>query len=328
MGQGADRISSRLLAYLRDQLDDPRLEIVSTPQAILGGNQSSVYRFELAGARDDLSKPLVLRLNPREDPAAIAWQGPLQNALAREGLPVPRVHFVGTDRSILGGPFLIMDLLHGEPLIRFPGILHQTLGRAHAELHGVDPGFLIRALNEQGVPDARYRITSQVEWLRDRSIRAPWIRDGLGWIVENRPPEPSALALCHRDFHALNVLVQDGTVSGILDWGGLLIADPAFDVANTIMLLTIPGRHLMGSDAKLRAEPYLASYRSHRPLDDANLGYYGVLRCLTALVRGFLGAPIYQHPRVVEDLAAYVREISGVEIPILTPSHPGRAQGV
>ena len=70
------------------------------------------------------------------------------------------------------------------------------------------------------------------------------MREGLRWLVEHRPAEPARLSICHRDFHALNVLFADGEVTGIVDWGGLLVADPVFDVANTVMLLTIPGRLL------------------------------------------------------------------------------------
>ena len=77
----------------------------------------------------------------------------------------------------------------------------------------------------------------------------------------------------------IRLLFQDGEVTGILDWGGLLITDPAFDVANTRMLLTIPGKHLtddfreLGAgvdssewDSELSTERYLAAYRTIRPL--------------------------------------------------------------
>ena len=59
--------------------------------------------------------------------------------------------------------------------------------------------------------------------------------------------------------------------------------------------------------------------RSRRALDATNLGYYGVARCLTVLVRGFLGAKIYQHPLVIRDLVANIRETAGIEIAVPAP---------
>jgi hygromycin-B 4-O-kinase len=47
----------------------------------------------------------------------------------------------------------------------------------------------------------------------------------------NRCPEERALV--HGDFGANNVLVNQGSVSGVLDWEQALVGDPLYDVANT-----------------------------------------------------------------------------------------------
>ena len=70
------------------------------------------------------------------------------------------------------------------------------------------------------------------------------VKRRIDWLLENRPPEPERLAVCHGDFHPLNILVQDGIVTGVLDWPGFIIADPALDIANTIVLSTIPFKHI------------------------------------------------------------------------------------
>jgi len=44
------------------------------------------------------------------------------------------------------------------------------------------------------------------------------------------------------------------------------------------------------------------------------LDYHGIIRCVTALVLGVLGATIYQRPLVVRDRVAFVREISGIQV--------------
>jgi aminoglycoside phosphotransferase (APT) family kinase protein len=109
----------------------------------------------------------------------------------------------------------------------------------------------------------------------------------------------------------------------VLDWPGFAIADPVFDVANSIVLITIPSKHLaapMGDfspvDWDLMADLYLAAYRAHRSLDDTNLAYYRVRRCVMALVQGFEGQKVWQHPLIVRDLLAYILDITGIQIPV------------
>ena len=46
------------------------------------------------------------------------------------------------------------------------------------------------------------------------------------------PRCPEEHALVHGDFGANNVLVHDGSVSGVLDWESALVGDPLYDVAN------------------------------------------------------------------------------------------------
>jgi hygromycin-B 4-O-kinase len=49
-------------------------------------------------------------------------------------------------------------------------------------------------------------------------------------LVERCPEER---ALVHGDFGSNNLLVQDGVVSGVLDWEGAMVGDALHDVANT-----------------------------------------------------------------------------------------------
>ena len=95
-----------------------------------------------------------------------------------------------------------------------------------------------------------------------------WIHSAVDWLFEHRPSEQARLAICHGDFHPFNIVYADGKITGILDGGG--IADPAYDVGNTLVLLAIPFRHLAASmgfssiDFDLMADLYLRAYRTHR----------------------------------------------------------------
>ena len=317
-------ISDKLIAYIRDKLNNPEIEYLSPLAQLQGGYETSTYRFKLKCVGDEYSQFLVLRLYPQFYGTQNAiWESTVQNVLAGEGYPAAKVHFVCTDMSILGGAFFVMDYIPGQPLMFTPPeTVPELLGKTHAALHKIDPKPLIKTLQKQDIDEYGYSLNSGFDWLNNRASKLPWIREGVSWLIENRPPEPERLAVCHGDFHALNILVNDGVVTGVLDWG-FRIADPVFDVANTIVLTTIPAKYLSTSmegfssvDWDLAAELYLSEYQTHKELDRTNLDYYRVRRCLMALVQGFEGQKVWQHPMIVRDLVSYIQIITGIQITV------------
>jgi aminoglycoside phosphotransferase (APT) family kinase protein len=331
--QDATTLPDRLMSYLRAELGNPALEYASPLTRLQGGYETSTYRFELDSAPDELSRPLVLRLYPEfYGPHNAIWESTVQNVLAGQGYPVARAYLVCTDMTVLGRAFYIMDCLPGQPLVAAPmESVPGLLGQTHAELHDIDPAPLIRALHDQGIAERDYRLASRFEELRHRAADLPWIAPGVHWLLANRPPEPERLSVCHGDFHPTNLLYADGRVTGVLDWPGFAIADPAFDVANSLMLITIPVRHMAASmpafasiDWEGVADLYLAAYRAHRPLDGTNLDYYRVRRCMLALVEGFEGQQVWQHPGIVSDLLAYILELTGIRISV--PPRPSATE--
>jgi aminoglycoside phosphotransferase (APT) family kinase protein len=204
-------------------------------------------------------------------------------------------------------------------------IIPELMGKTQAKLHQIDPQPLINRLKEQGVSEYSFSLNSRFDWLKDRAGKLPWVREGVSWLIDKRPPEPGRLAICHGDFHALNILVEGGKVSGVLDWPGFAITDPAFDVAITILLTTIPAKHLTTSmegfpsvDWEAVAESFLSAYRSQKPLDSTNLDFYRVQRGVMALVQGYEGQKVWQHPLIVADLVGMIHQITGVQITVPT----------
>jgi aminoglycoside phosphotransferase (APT) family kinase protein len=316
-------LSDKLISYLRAKLGNPTIDFAAPLTRLQGGYETSTYRFELDRASGELSGPLVLRLYPQFYGMRNAiWESTVQNVLAGEGYPVAQVHVVCTDTSILGGAFFIMDHLPGQLLATAPReSVPGLLGKTHAELHNIDPAPLIKALSDKGIAERDYRLTSRFDWLGDRADQLGWIRQGVNWLLDNRPPEPERLFVCHGDFHPFNILYDEGKVTGVLDWPGFAIADPVFDVANSIVLITIASKHLAASmgdfssvDWDLMADLYLAAYRAHRPLNDTNVDYYRVRRCVLALVQGSEGQKVWQHPLIVRDLLAYILDVTGIQI--------------
>jgi aminoglycoside phosphotransferase (APT) family kinase protein len=199
----------------------------------------------------------------------------------------------------------------------------ELLGRSHAALHALDPAPLIDALAQRGIGQGSWGLDARFGWLEGKALVHEWVRDVVEWLIAHRPPEPKRIAVCHDDFHPLNILVEDGRVTGVLDWPGFLIADPALDVADTLVLIAIPTKHLgpalgmpalASVDTDLLARRYLDAYRAEQPLDGARLEYYRARRCVHALIQGAEGQAVWQHPGIVGDLVELIRGVTGIEV--------------
>jgi aminoglycoside phosphotransferase (APT) family kinase protein len=312
-----ERISDDLLAYLRAELSAQALAYQTPLTQMQGGYETCSFRFQLDGAPDQFSGPLVLRLYPAFYGSTNAeWESAVQNLLADQGYPVARIPLTCADASVLGGAFYLMELLPGELMIGArPETIPGLLGRAHARLHDIDPAPLIRALEERGFDERRYHIVGRLAWLEEQRAAYAWLAEAVGWLLDHRPPEPERLSVCHGDFHPMNLLVQEGRVSGVLDWPGFLIADPALDVANTITLMATSGKHLLRiAQWEMLIQAYLAAYEAQRPLDRTHLDYYRARRCVGALAEGARGQEVWRQPPVVQDLVDLVEQVTGIRV--------------
>jgi aminoglycoside phosphotransferase (APT) family kinase protein len=312
-----EQIADALIAYLRVELDAPAIRYDTPLTQMEGGYETYTYRFRPGGVSGELAQTLVLRIYPQlygTDRAV--WESTIQNALADVGYPAPRAYLTCTDTSVLGGAFFIMQFLPGELMITAPPeSIPGMLGRTHAALHDIDPEPLLQSLREQGFNESRYNLGGRLDWLRIGASKHPWLGDGVDWLLTNRPPEPERISMCHGDFHPLNILVQDGEVTGVLDWPGFIVTDPLFDVANTIILTMISAKHILSlTEWEIVIGMYLDAYRAQRPLDLKHLDYYKARRCIVALMEGADGHNVWQNPLIVRDLTACVHSVAGIRI--------------
>jgi aminoglycoside phosphotransferase (APT) family kinase protein len=288
----------RLLEYLRGELTDPALEYAEPPVAISGGYDTEILAFRLRRAPAEWSRPLILRrLGPAHDPTRALRERDIQNAVAGLGFPAPRVLAASADPDALDGAFLIMERMPGRPMLEVRKIgVAAVLSRTQLRLHALDAGPLLRAAGRTGGGDAM-----TFDGLLDqfgRRIAARSIH-GLGraldWLTAHRPAEAARPVICHGDFHPQNILMEDGVVTGVIDWPNALVADAAYDVATTRIILalvplelsTLPAvaRVLLSAARPLLLARYLAGYRRGRPIDGRALGYYEAAACMRQLIR-------------------------------------------
>jgi aminoglycoside phosphotransferase (APT) family kinase protein len=174
------------------------------------------------------------------DPLVIRWCDPrLWGAVGREhvrrealacrllagsGLPVPRLVGSDVDGVSAGGPANLMTWRSGRVrLERLGSAAITTLAglavAVHRQAVPVDlrpPTFSFRGPARPQVPDWAHR--SGV-WRRAIDV----------WAAG---PPPTPYGLLHRDFHLSNVLWQEDTVTGLIDWAETSWGPPDLDVAH------------------------------------------------------------------------------------------------
>jgi aminoglycoside phosphotransferase (APT) family kinase protein len=295
----AASIDDALIGYARS-LWGAAAGYAEPPERITGGFDTTIYGFRLSGVAGQLAQPLIVRIFGAGEGHRAQFEGAVQNALAGIGYPVPRVIAVSTDTDVLGGAFTIMQRMPGRVMLSAllgPRMLgtSATLGRLHARLHAIDPEMLERALADAGMPPSGWIGGYDRGWMRGEmeKARLDGLRDGMEWLESNVPPAPARLAICHGDFHPLNVLLDGRHVSGVLDWAMTQIADPAWDVGATMALfghgpVDLPGPLLrvvgMLRGAMLRR--YVKAYAETMPLDMGAVRYYEAFRLWLFLMEG------------------------------------------
>jgi aminoglycoside phosphotransferase (APT) family kinase protein len=313
-------INEKLLAYLRSELDNQELTYVSMPSPVTGGFDTRIFSFQLKGAPYEVSRPLILRLFRKSSQNRATFESAVQNAVADSGYPAPRVFFTDTDESILGGSFMIMELIPGQTMTNLPlNIIPEMLAKAHLHLHSIDVESVRSALDVVGLRQDRYSFDDRLGWLVE-AIKSPgfeWLQPGLQWIVENRPEDLDRLVVCHGDFHPINILTQEGEVSGVVDWSCFLVCEPAYDIGIVKVLVAVAGSSLFPEVNWAHfINRYYDYYQRECPVDPARIEYYEAFRCLKALFEGAEGHSAFCHPETMRGLSEYFEKITSVSLTI------------
>jgi aminoglycoside phosphotransferase (APT) family kinase protein len=333
-------IAERLLDVLRRHAGMAGIDYAARPVRIHGGYDTRIYVFTLHGAPAALSGPLVLRLQrPDTDPAQARREAAIHGAVAGLGYPCPPVLVAGDAAAGLGGAFLIMprvagrvmlDALWGPGLVRMPDMLAQL----HLALHALDPEPVRHALAAVGVAPERLRVSDVLAGAAQEitAARLDGLRGILEWLTTHRPPEPPAAVVCHGDFHPLNVFVERGRPTGVIDWANLRFGDRAYDVGATLALLThgpvnvpIGLRAVAVLGRRVLVDAYRRSYLRAHAIDPARLRYYEALRTLGLLVEAGIHHRIaagviaprskptaFASRRVLAGAVARIRALTGV----------------
>jgi aminoglycoside phosphotransferase (APT) family kinase protein len=341
-----------LLDYLRSHTACPALAYADAPTRMSGGYDATILTFSLRGVPDQLSGPLVLRLfQANVDAQRAPREAAVQNALAELGYPAPRVFVTEARVEPLGGPFIIMERVPGRPLgsefegLSIKGVRQafdtvRQLPRARREmirlwdeaqtrLQALPVKDFVDRIETAGIASETLTFDANFASLRaaaDESGLAG-LRSAFDWLVHHRPSRSQNQVVCHGDFQPLNVLADDGRLTGVIDWVKTTVADPAFDYGAAIAILATVPIHVPGvlSRAMRAFMNNLARTHSRRcrtlPDGDAALRYYQVYNCLVQMVsvgrsraQGKMTHGAYNSAVGVANLINHVHLLTGIQL--------------
>jgi aminoglycoside phosphotransferase (APT) family kinase protein len=293
-------LEAALLALVERHSGQGALRYARPPTALAGGHWAAIYGFCVAGAPPGFAGELVLRLMPDDERGR--RESVLQQAVAALGFPAPRIRLAGGPEAGLGARFAIMDRAPGGSIAdglstgeraravrRMPRLLGETM----ATLHALDPAPVLAALEQAGWSRVAQGVGGLMQEIGEAIERLALARYDrvLAWLHARRV-EPEWLVICHGDLHGFNVILNEGELSGVVDWTNARVAEPAFDVAYTATLLeqmpiAVPPllRPLLGLVGRRASRQFLESYRLRGSFNADRLRWYEALHALRLLVR-------------------------------------------
>jgi aminoglycoside phosphotransferase (APT) family kinase protein len=218
--------------------------------SLLGtGYETDVFAFSreaVAGEGAGGVQDLVLRVYGGEGTAEKARREfAVMDRLYAAGYPVPRVLGRTRDPSPFGGPYLIMERIHGVSLgLSYWGVpvdqreaSHTVLCRLMVVLHALEGSTILPHSPLAHSPDPYGFIDHEIAMLSDLVSRLegtepPSFREILAWLIAHRATVPCERpSVIHGDFHPGNVLVRADGSAVVIDWSNVRLGDYRMDIA-------------------------------------------------------------------------------------------------
>lgn len=175
----------------------------------------------------------------------VADEASVRQLAESAGVPVPHIHHVCTDESVLGGPFFISIAVEGETVPRrvlrlieqhdnLGSIITRQIGTALADLHSIPESNAPRTLlPDSGLGPIAHALSQVDEGLSELLTPSPAFSFCARWLERNAPIEPAWSTIVHSDVRNGNIIVGQDGLRAILDWEGSRIGDRMEDLAWT-----------------------------------------------------------------------------------------------
>ena len=262
----------RLAAYLADHL--PRFSGPLTVRQFQGGQSNPTYLLTTPTQRFVMrSKPgPVERLLPSAH--AIEREFRIMRALGAQGLPVPQMHLLVEDESVIGRAFYVMEHVEGRifwnptlpelgPTER--GEIYDEMNRVLATLHAVDP----QAAGLSDFGKAGNYFTRQIgrwskQYVASETETIEAMNRLIAWLPEH-VPQGDEVAVVHGDYRLDNLMFHptEPRVVAMLDWELSTLGHPLADLSYQCIAWHIPPggfRGIGGLDLAALGIPSEADY--------------------------------------------------------------------
>lgn len=262
----------RLAPYLADHL--PRFSGPLTVRQFQGGQSNPTYLLTTPTQRFVMrSKPgPVERLLPSAH--AIEREFRIMRALGAQGLPVPQMHLLVEDESVIGRAFYVMEHVEGRifwnptlpelgPTER--GEIYDEMNRVLAALHAVDP----QAAGLSDFGKAGNYFTRQIgrwskQYVASETETIEAMNRLIAWLPEH-VPQGDEVAVVHGDYRLDNLIFHptEPRVVAMLDWELSTLGHPLADLSYQCIAWHIPPggfRGIGGLDLAALGIPSEADY--------------------------------------------------------------------
>ena len=267
-----------------------------TAARIGDGHSNVTFRVTRDGA------DVVLRRGPRPPLPRSAHdmvrEARIQQALAGNGVPVPRILAVCDDPDLLGVPFYVMDHLDGDVITDVePQRIQTPQARRAVAMNMVDTLVSLHRIDVSAPPVAdigrpsgyldRQVATFRRLWDVNTAVRS---RTWCGWRTSwpRTFPRTQRHAVVHGDYRLGNLMITgsgDPEVKAILDWEMATLGDPLADVGYLLANYSEAGSPDSALDLSpvTRRDGYPSAaelaqrYAEASGLDLSDLGWYRAL---------------------------------------------------
>ncbi|MBA4385697.1 MAG: aminoglycoside phosphotransferase family protein [Anaerolinea sp.] len=202
-----------------------------------GSTSSDLYTVQIRERVREFNLVLRLLTNQQwlqEEPDLAEHEAAALAMAKKSGLCVPEVIAWDTDGQHCGTPAVLMTSVPGMVNLQpqnFDNWLRQMAAALQPlhELSAADFGWQYFCYND--VKTLKVPTWTAQPSLWERAIE-----------IVNRPPPPTKTCFIHRDYHPMNTLWQDETLSGVVDWVNACRGPAAFDLAwNRLNLMQMYG---------------------------------------------------------------------------------------
>jgi len=348
-----------LLAFLRRTLDSPGLAFREPPKEIALGTEARIVKFTLRSAPREFAHPLVLRISrDRDYPIHPGLEHAVQNTVFEQGFPAPRVLASSINGAELGHPFTIMTLVDSRPPF-FESIIQRQIHRLRrvsrwnsqrpvalnhrglhirtlAWLHNLDGRSLGKMFEAHKVPIDR--LTEPTRFVQTQRMIEEWGLDSLRpliqWLETNDPVDvKTSRSICHGDLHDGNLMIADGRVMGVIDWGEAGLRPPESDLGLLCgYRRCVEPLSTSSYDQQKFNEDLFAEYKLYRSMDEKMASYFEAELLISFMAsvavqinrhadgREPPGNPLLDNPATVPRLARRLKFFVGKDVFI--PEHP------